>query len=69
MCFRVSLERGYMNKLYTIRELIYEAITAIMKIHNSHHAFKKCDCQNILNQLNEYAELFDFRVAQEMFKK
>ena len=62
-------ERGYMNKLYTVRELIFEAITAILKLHNSYHAFKDCDCQNILHQLNEYAELFDFRVAQELFKK
>ena len=58
-----------MDKLYTVRDLIFEGITAIMKIHNSHHAFKKCDCENILQQMNEYAELFDFRVAQELFKK
>lgn len=57
------------NKQYSIRDLIFEAITAILKIHNQHHVFKKCDCQNILDQLNEYAELFDFRVAQELFKK
>jgi hypothetical protein len=54
---------------YTVRDLIFEAITAIMKIHNSHHAFKKCDCDNVLQQLNELAELFDFRVAQEVFSK
>jgi hypothetical protein len=57
------------RKEYSVRDLIFEAITAIMKIHNQHHAFKKCDCQNILQQLNEYAEAFDFRVARELFKK
>jgi hypothetical protein len=56
-------------KQYSIRDLIFEAITAIMKIHNQHHAFKKCDCQNILNQMNEFAEMFDFTAAKEVFKK
>jgi hypothetical protein len=65
----VSVERGNMNKLYTVRELIFEAITAIMRIHNSYHAFKKCDCENMLLQLNEMAELYDFRVARELFEK
>ena len=63
-------ERGYMtDRLYTIRELIFEAIVAIMKIHNQHKGFKSCDCQNILNQLNEYAEMFDFQRAKVAFKK
>lgn len=63
-------ERGYMtDRLYTIRELIFEAIVAIMKIHNQHKGFKACDCQNILNQLNEYAEMFDFQRAKVTFKK
>ncbi len=57
------------EKLYTVRELIFEAIVAIMKIHNQHKGFKVCDCQNILNQLNEYAELFDFQKAREVFNK
>ena len=57
------------RKEYSVRDLIFEAITAIMKIHNQHHAFKKCDCKNILQQLNEYAEAFDFSVAKELFKK
>ena len=57
------------EKLYTVRELIFEAIVAIMKIHNQHKGFKACDCQNILNQLNEYAELFDFQRAKGVFNK
>ena len=58
-----------MNKAHTIRELIFEAIVAILKIHNQHKGFKTCDCQNILNQLNELAEVFDFEKAKAAFKK
>ena len=58
-----------MNKAHTIRELIFEAIVAILKIHNQHKGFKSCDCQNILNQLNELAEVFDFEKAKAAFKK
>jgi len=54
---------------YTVRDLIFEGITAILKLHNQHHMFKKCDCENILQQFNEMSELFDFRVAQEVFRK
>lgn len=54
---------------YTVRDLIFEAITAIMKLHNQHHVFKKCDCENVLHQFNEMAELYDFRVAKELFTK
>jgi len=68
-CSNTLKQVGVVEKLYTVRELIFEAITAIMRLHNQHHAFKKCDCQNILQQLNEYAEAFDFRVARELFKK
>lgn len=61
--------KGLMNKAHTIRELIFEAIVAILKIHNQHKGFKSCDCQNILNQLNELAEVFDFEKAKAAFKK
>ena len=64
-----DLERGKVDKLYTIRELIFEAIVAILKIHNQHKGFKSCDCQNVLNQLNELAEVFDFEKAKAAFKK
>lgn len=57
-------------KEYSVRDLIFECLEAIIKIHNNYHQFKKsCDCQNIMNQLNVLAELFDYRVAKEMFKK
>lgn len=57
-------------KEYTIRELIFECLESIIKIHNHYHQFKKsCDCQNIMHQLNVLADLFDFRVAKEVFKK
>ena len=61
--------KGLMNKAHTIRELIFEAIVAILKIHNQHKGFKSCDCQNVLNQLNELAEVFDFEKAKAVFKK
>ena len=61
--------KGLMNKAHTIRELIFEAIVAILKIHNQHKGFKSCDCQSVLNQLNELAEVFDFEKAKAAFKK
>lgn len=57
-------------KEYTIRELIFETLPPLIYQHNSFHQFKKsCDCQNIMSQLNQLAEMFDFRVAKEVFKK